>query len=206
MARSRRSATRRCDPSRSLSTVDLNVVLAALSSHWCAAGSSVKIGQAVLSIQVIAIVKRQLRGRGLTVMTVMSFGPFRYDLATTTLERDGQPLAVNQRGLLLIDALLEAGGMVVSKDHLLDRAWPGTVVEESNLTVQIAALRKTLGPRKDGHDWIVTGTASRLPAGPAPVRGASDQCGGRARARGGHAIRQPRRRSRRGGPHRGAGR
>ncbi|PZV36498.1 hypothetical protein B5V02_21550 [Mesorhizobium kowhaii] len=89
-------------------------------------------------------------------MTVTSFGPFRYDLATTTLERDGQPLAVNQRGLLLIDTLLEAGGMVVSKDHLLDRAWPGTVVEESNLTVQIAALRKTLGPRKDGHDWIVT--------------------------------------------------
>lgn len=85
-----------------------------------------------------------------------SFGLFRYDLATATLERDGQPLAVSKRGLLLLDALLEAGGMVVSKDYLLDRAWPGTAVEESNLTVQIAALRKTLGPRKDGHDWIVT--------------------------------------------------
>jgi TolB-like protein/DNA-binding winged helix-turn-helix (wHTH) protein len=90
------------------------------------------------------------------VIAVRSFGPFRFDLATATLERDGQPLAVNKRGLLLLDALLEAGGMVVSKDQLLDRAWPGTVVEESNLTVQMAALRKALRPDIDGYDWIVT--------------------------------------------------
>jgi TolB-like protein/DNA-binding winged helix-turn-helix (wHTH) protein len=89
-------------------------------------------------------------------MVVTSFGPFRYDFANATLERDGQPLAVSKRGLLLLDALLEAGGMVVSKDQLLDRAWPGTVVEESNLTVQMAALRKALRPNMDGHDWIAT--------------------------------------------------
>src|SRR5262245_3177572 len=89
-------------------------------------------------------------------MAITSFGPFRYDLADATLERDGQPLAVSKRGLLLLDALLEAGGMVVSKDQLLDRAWAGAVVEESNLTVQIAALRKALGPSGYGHDWIAT--------------------------------------------------
>ena len=89
-------------------------------------------------------------------MPVTSFGPFQYDLANTTLERDGQSLAISKRGLLLLDALLEAGGMVVSKDHLLDRAWPGTVVEESNLTVQMAARRKALRSDVDGHDWIVT--------------------------------------------------
>jgi TolB-like protein len=104
---------------------------------------------------------------------VKSFGPFRFDLATATLERDGQPLAVSKRGLLLLDALLEAGGMVVSKDHLLDHAWPGTLVEESNLTVQIAALRKALGPSKYGHDWIVTvprvGYRMVLPESEGPV-------------------------------------
>src|SRR5438093_507754 len=35
-------------------------------------------------------------------------------------------------------------------------AWPDTVVEESNLTVQIAALRKLLGPSSEGGDWIAT--------------------------------------------------
>ena len=89
-------------------------------------------------------------------MALTPFGPFRYDLAARTLERDGQPLAVSQRGLLLLGTLLEAGGMVVSKDDLLHCAWPGTVVEESNLTVQIAALRKVLGRTRDGYDWIVT--------------------------------------------------
>jgi adenylate cyclase len=38
----------------------------------------------------------------------------------------------------------------------MDVAWPSQQVEESNLSVQIAALRKTLGPRPDGEDWIVT--------------------------------------------------
>ena len=36
----------------------------------------------------------------------------------------------------------------VSKDELMERAWPGVVVEETNLSVQIAALRKTLEERK----------------------------------------------------------
>ena len=44
----------------------------------------------------------------------------------------------------------------VSKDALMVAAWPGVTVEEGNLTVQIAALRKALGAREDGQEWIVT--------------------------------------------------
>jgi DNA-binding winged helix-turn-helix (wHTH) protein len=36
----------------------------------------------------------------------------------------------------------------------MEAAWPGMVVEESNLSVQIAALRKLLGPSPDGGDWM----------------------------------------------------
>jgi TolB-like protein len=45
---------------------------------------------------------------------------------------------------------------VLAKTDLMQAAWPVMVVEESNLSVQIAALRKQLGPSPDGSDWIVT--------------------------------------------------
>ena len=38
----------------------------------------------------------------------------------------------------------------------MERVWPGMTVEEGNLTVQVAALRKALGQRADNSDWIVT--------------------------------------------------
>ena len=52
--------------------------------------------------------------------------------------------------------LAAAEGRTVGKDELLARAWPGIIVEEGNLTVQVAALRKAMGPMPDGRDWIVT--------------------------------------------------
>ena len=38
----------------------------------------------------------------------------------------------------------------------MDAAWPGTAVEESNLSVQIALLRKLLGSSPGGGEWIAT--------------------------------------------------
>ncbi|WP_280151558.1 winged helix-turn-helix domain-containing protein [Piscinibacter sp. XHJ-5] len=86
-----------------------------------------------------------------------AFGDFVLDTARGTLTRDGAALAVGQRGLSLLQALLEAGGEPVAKAELMRRAWPGLVVEDSNLPVQITALRKLLGPSlPDGTEWIVT--------------------------------------------------
>ena len=86
-----------------------------------------------------------------------AFGPFLLDTARGTLTRDGAALAAGQRGLRLLQALLEAGGEPVSKAELMRQAWPGLVVEESNLSVQVAALRKALGVSPaDGSEWIVT--------------------------------------------------
>jgi predicted ATPase len=52
-------------------------------------------------------------------------------------------------------ALVERAGEVVSKDELAARAWPGTFVEESNLRVHIAGLRRALHDGKDGSRFIV---------------------------------------------------
>jgi TolB-like protein len=85
-----------------------------------------------------------------------AFGPFLLNTEVGTLLRDGEPIAVSGRGVRLLQALLERPGEVLSKAELLDAAWPGLAVEESNLTVQIAHLRKALSPAPDGRDWIAT--------------------------------------------------
>lgn len=84
-----------------------------------------------------------------------AFGPFVLNIANGTLFRAGTAIAVGQRGLALLGALLESG-VTVSKAELLEAAWPGIVVEEANLTVQIGLLRKALGHRDGGQEWIVT--------------------------------------------------
>ena len=86
----------------------------------------------------------------------LAFGPFVLDPARGVLLRDGKALAVGQRGVAVLQALLEAEGRVVGKAELMERVWPGTFVEESNLTVQVAALRKALGAGPDGQGWIAT--------------------------------------------------
>ncbi|PDT10080.1 winged helix-turn-helix domain-containing protein [Rhizobium sp. M1] len=88
--------------------------------------------------------------------STLSFGPFLYDPVTASLWREGRAVATGPRPAALLGLLLEAEGRVVTKADLMDRVWPGLAVEEGNLTVQIAALRKLLGARPNGTDWIVT--------------------------------------------------
>jgi len=54
------------------------------------------------------------------------------------------PVAIGSRALDVLGVLVGADGDVVSKDQIMAAVWPGTVVEDNNLTVQIAALRRIL--------------------------------------------------------------
>ncbi|MBA5802980.1 winged helix-turn-helix domain-containing tetratricopeptide repeat protein [Rhizobium changzhiense] len=85
-----------------------------------------------------------------------AFGPFVLDPAAGTLLRNNDPVAVGHRGVKLLAALVERPGEILGKGELMDAAWPGLAVEEGNLTVQIAQLRKLLGPAADGGEWIST--------------------------------------------------
>jgi TolB-like protein len=86
----------------------------------------------------------------------MKFGDFDYDPATGMLLREGAAVTLGRRGMELLRVLTERRGEIIRKDALLQAAWPGQIVAESNLTVQIAALRKALGTTPTGHEWIVT--------------------------------------------------
>lgn len=85
-----------------------------------------------------------------------AFGPFVLDPAVGTLLRNDVPVAAGYRALKLLAALVGQPGEILGKAELMDAAWPGTAVEEGNLTVQIAQLRKLLGLAADGGEWIAT--------------------------------------------------
>jgi TolB-like protein len=88
--------------------------------------------------------------------TVHTFGPFRLDTAAEILFREAEPVALGQRAVALLRVLVEEAGKPVSKDALINAAWPGLTIEDSNLTVQIAALRRVLAEAPGGENWIET--------------------------------------------------
>ena len=75
----------------------------------------------------------------------IEFGRFRVLLRRRQLFAAGVPVELGTRAFDLLLVLLEADGALVTKEELLNRVWPGIVVSEENLKVQISALRKTLG-------------------------------------------------------------
>jgi DNA-binding winged helix-turn-helix (wHTH) protein len=85
-----------------------------------------------------------------------SFGPFRLIPERQLLLEDEKPVNRGARGLELLHALVEHSGEVVSKDELIARIWPDTCVSESNLKVQIAALRRALGEGRRGDRYTAT--------------------------------------------------
>ena len=77
------------------------------------------------------------------------FGRFRLLLRQRQLVADGVPIELGARAFDLLLVLLEADGSLVTKKELLSRVWPGIVVSEENLKVQVSALRKALGADRD---------------------------------------------------------
>ena len=103
---------------------------------------------------------------------IYRFGRFELNEGARQLFSDGEPVAVGARALDVLIALVKHRDRVVTKDELLQLAWPGLVVEESNLPVQISALRKLLG---SGAIATVAGRGYRFAAPLAAAeRSASD--------------------------------
>ena len=74
------------------------------------------------------------------------FGRFELLPVERRLLADGQPVTLGARAFDVLLALVERRERLVTKAELLDVVWPGLVVEEANLPVQVSALRKLIGP------------------------------------------------------------
>jgi DNA-binding winged helix-turn-helix (wHTH) protein/TolB-like protein/Flp pilus assembly protein TadD len=84
------------------------------------------------------------------------FGSFRIDAVNHLLLRDGQPVPLKPKVFDTLLVLVEHRGRVLDKHELMDRLWPDTAVEESNLTQNVYLLRKVLGEDLRGAAYIET--------------------------------------------------
>src|SRR5882724_2662591 len=87
---------------------------------------------------------------------ILEFGPFRLDSGEALLTRLGTPVPLPPKVFDLLVYLVSNAGRLVEKEELLKALWPDSFVEEANLTINIAALRRALGSQPDGQPWIET--------------------------------------------------
>src|SRR5229473_7301296 len=86
----------------------------------------------------------------------ISFGPYRLLAAQRLLLEGDRPVRLGSRAFDILAALVERAGEVVGKEELIARAWPQTFVEESNLKIQVGALRRALGDGQGGNRYVIT--------------------------------------------------
>ena len=99
---------------------------------------------------------------GVTATTgTYRFGLFRLDARGTGVSRlddDGAwiPVAIGARARDLLSLFVRRNGETLPRDEIMQAVWPGVAVEESNLTVQIFALRRALDQAHVGPSCIQT--------------------------------------------------
>ncbi|MDP3812187.1 MAG: winged helix-turn-helix domain-containing protein [Hydrogenophaga sp.] len=90
-----------------------------------------------------------------TSQRVVTFGPFALDIRRRALTEHGRPVRIGSRALDLLCVFVERHGEIISRDELVARVWPDTVVEETSLRVHVYALRKVLGDGHQGARYIL---------------------------------------------------
>src|SRR4051794_10179721 len=88
--------------------------------------------------------------------TILAFGPFRLDLDAAILFHGAEPTPLGRRAVALLALLVGRAGTPAAKEALTEAAWPSQAIEDSNLTVQIAAVRRIFKNMADGADWVET--------------------------------------------------
>jgi DNA-binding winged helix-turn-helix (wHTH) protein/pimeloyl-ACP methyl ester carboxylesterase len=114
------------------------------------------------------------------------FGPFHLDVRERRLSRAGEVIPLRLKVFDTLLVLVENAGRLVTKQELLDTVWPGTTVEENNLNHNVSVLRKALGEKATGQQYIETvprvGYRFAAPVGAAvPQTGASAAATAKAR-------------------------
>jgi DNA-binding winged helix-turn-helix (wHTH) protein/pimeloyl-ACP methyl ester carboxylesterase len=84
------------------------------------------------------------------------FGPFQLDVRERRLSRGHEVIPLRLKVFDRLRVLVENAGRLVTKQELLDTVWPETTVEENNLNHNVSVLRRALGDRAAGQEYIET--------------------------------------------------
>lgn len=84
------------------------------------------------------------------------FEEFELDVLKRQLLREGEIVPLNPKAFDLLFALVENNGKLLSKDDLFELVWEDQIVEESNLTVNMSAIRRALGEKANQPRFITT--------------------------------------------------
>jgi pimeloyl-ACP methyl ester carboxylesterase/DNA-binding winged helix-turn-helix (wHTH) protein len=84
------------------------------------------------------------------------FGPFHLDVQERRLSRAGVAIPLQIKVFEILCVLVQHAGRLLTKQELLDAVWPDTIVEENNLTYTVSMLRKALGEKATGQQYVET--------------------------------------------------
>src|ERR1700733_5690599 len=102
-------------------------------------------------------------------------------LGRRELRSSGIPVPLGGRAFEIVTVLVQSASEFVTKDHLMERVWPGVIVGEGTIHVHISAIRKALGPDRDmlktasgrGYrllgNWVPLHHQSAAAAAPSPL-------------------------------------
>ena len=82
---------------------------------------------------------------------IYRFGSFTLNKAEQQLLRNGEPVRLAPKAFEVLLVLIQNRGCLVTKEKLLEEVWPDAFVEEANLSVNVASLRKALD--EDDDEW-----------------------------------------------------
>ena len=91
-----------------------------------------------------------------SIQKIYRFDCFRIDPVRRTLQRDGERLNIPAKAFDLLLIMLENNGRLMEREELFRLLWPGQIVEDSNLSVNVSALRRALRERKGQTQYILT--------------------------------------------------
>ena len=131
--------------------------------HGLDAGADYYLTKPFAYEELAARLRSITRRPAVTPASLLTCGPIALDDVHRIVTVEGRPVALTARELSLLEALMRHPDQVLTRDQLLDHAWPfGVAVTPNSVDAYVALLRRKLGPGGARRIETVRGVGFRL--------------------------------------------